>query len=588
MDRKAYAGSETPRGGRALLSLLAALLCALLALFPRGAALAEAPLPPREEPPEWDLRPAAEPELHIYPPSGVYEGEELTVRLSAPEGYTIALTSDGRAPTLEDDRGVSKTQVLLKSRGEEALIEQRKLFLCPLDTAMQPDPELPQGRVLRIALLDELGRTVASETRVYFLDTDLARRYPGALVLSVCVDPEDLLDPQRGILATGAVYEAWAETEAGQEALRLEQWWLYESNATQHGRDWERPCRLQIYDGGDRPAVDLEAGIRVAGGASRRMSQKSFNFYFRGEYGRALLPYELFPGVGRYKSFTLRSGGNSTEGLKYKDCFLQSLATDLDLTVPQSRPAVLFLNGEYWGPYMLREKASPQMLQDLYRVDPDQVIVVKNGELEAGRQGDLVPYRELAAFAGEDFRDPEVYRRFCEVMDVQSFADYCALRIYIGDGDWAWETNEVLWRTRDSSFREGRWQFVLHDIGCSAGLYQDGTTSAETDHFLLAVRNNPLFAAALESPEFRALLLRSLREAESLFAPERVEQELQTWEARWEPLLPDYYRRYAAKPSNWEAGRENTLDFFRRRAENILPCCLRHLLEQDWNGAEAY
>ncbi len=590
MNREVLAESETPKRGN-LLPLLLALLCALLVLWPRPAAAAAAPLSPAaEDPPELPEetdRAAGDPAPQFSQPSGIYDAEELTVELTAPAGYTLAYTTDGSAPTPEDDCGDSHVSVRLEPRGEETLIEQRKRFLCPLDTPMLQDPELPRGRVLRAALLDPDGQLLAPETRVYFLGTDLAARYPGCMILSVCTDPENLLDPERGILATGAVYEAWAESEAGRESLSLKQWWLYESNATQRGRDWERPCRIQIYDGGSRPAAELDAGMRVTGGASRRMSQKSFNFYFREEYGRSLLPYELFPGVGRYKSFTLRSGGNNTEGLKFKDCFLQSLVTDRALTVPQSRPAVLFLNGEYWGPYMLREKVSPQMLQDLYRIDPGQVIVVKNGELEAGLPEDLESYRELAAFAREDFRDPEVYRRFCEIMDVESFADYCALRIYIGDGDWAWETNEILWRTRDGSFREGRWFFVLHDIGCSAGLYGDGTTAADTDHIARAIGNHPLFAAALASPDFRARFLRSLRElGEENLAPARVEEALRSWEEDWQPLLPDYYRRYAVPPADWAVGRDTTLDFFRRRGQTILPCYLLHLLERDWNDGD--
>jgi hypothetical protein len=65
-----------------------------------------------------------------------------------------------------------------------------------------------------------------------------------------------------------------------------------------------------------------------------------------------------------------------------------------------------------------------------------------------------------------------------------------------------------------------------------------------------------------------------------------VERELAVWEERWQPLLPDYYRRYAASPARWEEGREQTLDFFRRRGQTILPCYLLHLLERDWNDGD--
>lgn len=519
--------------------------------------------------------PLPSPEICFSPESGAWPEEEITVTVTAPEGYRIACTTDGRCPTAEDDCGASTLSLTLEKEEAGTLLRQKDRLLCPLDTPLLESAELPCGRILRVSLLDPEGRVAASQTRVYFLGADFAARYPGCLVLSVFAEPEDLLDEDRGILVKGAVYAAWAETEKGQEVLRAGQWWLYESNATQRGRAWERPCSLQLYDGGDRPVLEQAAGIRVAGGASRRFSQKSFNLYFRAAYGEKYLRYELFPGVDELRSFTLRAGGNNTEGLKYKDCFLQSLAWDRDLLVPECRPAVLFLNGEYWGPYLLREKVSAQMLHERCGVDRAQVIVIKDGRLEAGRPEDLAAYEELSAYAEKDLGDPRIYAGFCRVMDVQSLADYCALRIYIGDGDWFREVNDILWRTRDASYREGRWQYVLHDIGCSSGLYQDVSTSASTNHFLRALENYPLFAAAMRNESFRTLFLQSLREIGSVdFCSERVEEQLQAWDRVWEPLRTDYCLRYQVSPDRWEAGEAETLSFFRER----YPILLRDVL----------
>ena len=263
--------------------------------------------------------PLPSPEICFSPESGAWPEEEITVTVTAPEGYRIACTLDGRRPTLADDCGASTLSLTLEKEEAGTLLRQKDRLLCPLDTPLLESAELPCGRILRVSLLDPEGRVAASQTRVYFLGADFAARYPGCLVLSVFAEPEDLLDEDRGILVKGAVYAAWAETEKGQEVLRAGQWWLYESNATQRGRAWERPCTLQLYDGGDRPVLEQTAGIRVAGGASRRFSQKSFNLYFRAAYGEKYLRYELFPGVDELRSFTLRAGGNNTEGLKYKD-----------------------------------------------------------------------------------------------------------------------------------------------------------------------------------------------------------------------------------------------------------------------------
>ena len=65
------------------------------------------------------------------------------------------------------------------------------------------------------------------------------------------------------------------------------------------------------------------------------------------------------------------------------------LVPDRNFTIAASRKAVLFLNGEYWGPYLLSEKLTDQMLHDHYGVEKDQVILVKDGELEEGTDDDI-------------------------------------------------------------------------------------------------------------------------------------------------------------------------------------------------------
>lgn len=564
-----------PLSRRERLAPLLLLLLGLLLLVAVSPSVLSGVLPLSGAEPSLTL-PLPSPEIHFSHASGAWPEDAITVTVTAPAGYRIACTTDGRCPTAENDCGASTLTLTLKKETAGTLLRQKDRLLCPLDTPLLESAELPCGRILRVSLLDLSDQIAASETRIYFLGADFAARYPGCLVLSVFAEPEDLLDEDRGILVKGAVYSAWRETKEGRDALWLRQWWLYESNATQRGRDWERPCSLQLYDGGDRPVLEQAAGIRVAGGASRRLSQKSFHLYFRGEYGENSLHYELFPGVEALQSFTLRAGGNNAEGLKYKDCFLQSLARDRDFIVPACRPAILFLNGEYWGPYLLREKVSAQMLHNRCGVDRTQVIVVKDGQLEAGRPEDLAAYEDLSSYGQKDLSDPQVYADFCRVMDVQSLADYCALRILIGDGDWSWEVNEILWRTRDNSYREGRWQYILHDIGCSAGLYHDVSTAASTDHFLRALENYPLFAAAMRNESFRTHFLQSLQEIGSVdFRPERVEEQLQIWERTWEPLRADYYLRYRVSPDQWEAGEAETLSFFRDRWELLFQNVLR-------------
>ena len=517
--------------------------------------------------------------------SGVYAQDQLVVTLSAPEGCTIAFTTDGRIPTAREDCGLQEVDIVLEDGGTGYLIRNRDRMVYPdlSRSFLLDDPTLPSSRVLRACTISPSGEAGEPDTKVYFLNKDFHRLFPGCLVLSITADPDDLLDYEHGILAAGAFYDTWKQTSEAQEHISRSESWLFQSNITQRGRAWERPCRLQIYDGGDIPTAEVSAGIRVTGSVSRGENQKSFNIYFRKAYGSKYLDYELFPGVSHLRSFRLVAGGNNTEWLKFKEAFLQELVGDRHFTHIRFRPAVLFLNGEYWGPYLLSEKVSPQMLHDHHGVDTDQVVLVKEGKRKEGSEQYILLYKDLMSYAQKDLSDPDTWKEFCRAMDIRSMADYCAARIYIGDFDWWPEKNDILWRTRDTSFNEGRWQYILYDVDFSSGLYDDERTAPETDHFRLAAERYPLFAAALHNQEFYTLFLTSLREIGKVNCSRiRVLWLLRRYVRRWTPLMPDYYKRFGDRHNLWRIALKNTVRFFMKRYRILLA----RVLEERETGAE--
>ena len=82
--------------------------------------------------------------------------------------------------------------------------------------------------------------------------------------------------------------------------------------------------------------------------------------------------------------------------------------------------------------------------------------------------------------------------------------------------------------------------------------------------------------AALRNDGFYDLFLETIRDmGANDFSPARVEEALQYWDAKWEPLLPDYYRRYSVPPENWNNTRDGVVQFFRQRYEFLIPCIER-------------
>lgn len=63
--------------------------------------------------------------------SGVYAQDQLGVTLSAPEGCTIAFTTDGRIPTAREDCGLQEVDIVLEDDGTGYLIRNRDRMVYP-------------------------------------------------------------------------------------------------------------------------------------------------------------------------------------------------------------------------------------------------------------------------------------------------------------------------------------------------------------------------------------------------------------------------------------------------------------------------
>ena len=177
--------------------------------------------------------------------SGVYHTPELKVRMKAPAGYTIAYTTNGTKPMVKDASGKAEVEVTLNGGMSGYLMDHKKLMLTPefYNSVLYESNELPVGVVLNASLVDGKGAVVKEpRTMVYFLMQDkLADRFPNCTVISITTDPKNLLDYKTGIMAPGAIYDAWKQTDAGKKIIADQEWWKAETNSSQHGKKGNRP-----------------------------------------------------------------------------------------------------------------------------------------------------------------------------------------------------------------------------------------------------------------------------------------------------------------------------------------------------------
>ena len=509
---------------------------------------------------------AVEPE---FSQSSGYIAENSKISLSAPEDYTIYYTVDCSKPT--EDSMKYTGEIVLHAQPSVLAAEEDRWAVTP--DSYKTDSTLPSAEVIRAVAVAPDGTAGETVTNTYFFN-----KLPSIPVISLVMEYDDLLDYNSGIIAKGAVYDAWKDTETGRASMAADRSWEYEGNYSQHGKEWERPVHLQIFEDGE--LTESDAGIRLHGGASRRWTQKGFNIYFREDYGDKTLDYVLFPGytdpegnpISAFKSFVIRNGGNDWCFLKFRDEFFLKMAASLDIVTQASRAVMVYLNGEYYGIETMQERYSDKDLADRYNVSKENVIVIKEGELEEGEDEDLVLYNDLLDYAERDMSDPAAYSELESVMDTQSMADYFAYEIYIGNADWTgMDKNTELWRVREpENEQDGRWHFILYDTEYSAGLHGNEATSAEHNHLADALDCFPLFRAAMQNDTFKSMFAASMERVADLFRSDNYMPVLSDCVSVYKPYMPDFYRRYEGSMEKWENNYAMLNSYFDSRYENIM------------------
>ncbi len=164
------------------------------------------------------------------------------------------------------------------------------------------------------------------------------------------------------------------------------------ANPGQDGRDWERPCSLELIHPDGSKGFQINAGIRIRGGFSRTTDnpKHAFRFLFRSEYGDGQLNYPLFgPNAATsLDGFDLRtfqnyswSFGGDARGIFVRDVFSRDLQLATGSPGSHGNYFHLYINGMYWGLYNSDERPEASYGASYFGGVPEDYDVIK---VEAG------------------------------------------------------------------------------------------------------------------------------------------------------------------------------------------------------------
>lgn len=283
-------------------------------------------------------------------------------------------------------------------------------------------------------------------------------------------------------------------------------------------KNLEVPAHITFLQKNGKTLFDLDCGLSIAGQTSRPRPNRGWKVNFRSKYGQSTVDAQVFDDldVTSFNSFVFRLG---TTGNPMHDILGTAVGAGVmeDVLYQHYRPVNLFIGGEYYGVYYMREHVNENFVANHLGGDADHVDIIYNiKETKAGSNKDwvaLMDYCKQNSLAKKEHYDYVAAR-----INVNSFMDYFIWRPYTGDSD---HPNIRYVRSRNG--QDKRWHIVIYDMDWA---FQKKNISLDKYTYKLyeeEKHNNIVIYSLLKNASFRKAFLERLSyHMKHTFAPTRV------------------------------------------------------------------
>ncbi len=290
-----------------------------------------------------------------------------------------------------------------------------------------------------IAILNGIESRVMTHTYLYGLDHEFA---------VVCISTED---------------EHFWDSEIG----------LYENP----GAGLEHPAHIEMFEPNGDQGFAVDAGIRLQGAVTIFWPRKTLGIIMRDDYGDSKINYQIFPNRSddEYDAFILRNSGQDFNSTMFRDAMASSLVREIEdvdglikepnLDLQDYRPAVVYLNGTYFGVHNMREKMDHRYIERRKGIDDDEVdIMFKNDDLVRGTDTEWLDFREF--YEDHSFETEVMMDSLKTKMDIDHYIDYILFGLFIDNTDWPGNNNR---RYREQT-PDAKWRWLTYDLDFGFGL----------------------------------------------------------------------------------------------------------------------
>ncbi len=530
-------------------------------------------------------------EVVFSKPAGIYH-TSFNLTLTADKGYTIYYTTDGSDPTTSSTRRKYSAAIALKDTSAVAwgnVIKRAN----DLIGAPPTSSTMVGGHTIKAYATNGTESTPVY-TNSYFITDDL-QSY-GVPVLSMSLPLDSFLYNK--------------DTNADDPRGFYNRYLLNSSNVTAGRR--RGMAVMEVFDESGKRVGYSNIEIAVSGNGSAGGPMKSMRVYYKNANNMeggvdSDLDYDIFQGYAKdakgnvitsFERLILRNSGNDVGHSYIRDAYMQRVSANTKVATMAMRSSLLFVNGEFWGVYNVRERYSPEYYESHYGPDENNIAVIESDYAAlvyggdpagpyvdtAGVTGYAAEFNELVAYMNShNLATASDYQYVCDRMDIETFIDMWVVRCYFNARDWP-ENNMKVWKNTnpdDASGFNTKWHFSLLDTDMGISFYEHGhwADTSEYADFLPAFIGSgsvcgQMMRALLQNQEFKdKFITRYYEIVTQIFTPDYLSAVLENLVKERTPLMALQVQRwgnYGASVNTFNGDVSEMRSFVKNRQQYAL------------------
>ena len=375
-------------------------------------------------------------------------------------------------------------------------------------------------------------------------------------IISMQIQENYLFDYNDGIYTAGVDFDNWRiENPDNNQSYRPE--W---SNYWRSGSDWEYPMHVEIFEPENFNSIlSMNAGFRIHGNNSRAKAIKNLRWYARTDYDKKdvfdmnIFDETIYDATNKnnteFKRILMR--GNGTGGSVFYDVVFNKTAQAIFPSgVSRIKPAIHFINGEFWGLTSLRDRMDQHHYSLNYSINSDNIAIVSCAgdkcELNEGIDKDYADYIAMRDFIiNTDFSDDTLFAKAEALLDMDSFINHIVIQIFSSDDSY----ERSYWRARNQeneAFGDGRWRINIKDF--EASLKGNVNWLEHWSQLIGNSENESLFGHLLTNESFKnKFIIRFADLLNTAFLPQRFTNIVNNTYNEVAPYLAEDENRYPKK-----------------------------------------